>query len=123
MSDGRDAVSTVPSDRWNIDEYFDPDPDVPGRMSTRWGGFLDQIDQFDAPFFGIARREAAWHKPQQRILLECVWEAIESAGCAPRSLHGTSVGVFVGMSTHDYHSLALARGEEAIDAYTATGTP
>lgn len=58
LSRGVDAVREVPADRWDIDAWYDPDPDAPGKMSTRWGGFLDSVDQFDADFFGISRREA-----------------------------------------------------------------
>ncbi len=121
LSNGRDAVREVPAERWAIDDYYDPNPDAPGRMSTRWGGFLDEVDQFDAPFFGISRREAASMDPQQRLLLEVCWEALEHAGQSPRKLSGTPTGVFAGLSTSDYHHLLLARGEGSIDAYVATG--
>jgi acyl transferase domain-containing protein/acyl carrier protein len=122
LDQGRDAVSEVPPDRWNIEEYFDPDPDAAGRMSSRWGGFLNSVDTFDAAFFGISRREAVSIDPQQRILLEVCWEALENAGQSPHKLHGSQTGVYVGISTGDYHHLLLDRGHEAIDAYLATGS-
>ena len=122
LDEGRDAVSEVPPNRWDVDAFYDPDPDTPGRMSTRWGGFLDQVDQFDAPFFGISRREAVGMDPQHRLLLETCWEALEYAGQSPRALSGSSTGVFLGISTGDYFGLLRADGLEAMDTYIATGT-
>ena len=122
LAAGRDAVTQVPEDRWDGLAYYDPDPDAPGRTATLWGGFLPGIDLFDGPFFSISRREAVSMDPQQRLLLEVCWEALEHAGQSPRKLTGTSTGVFVGLSTNDYYNLLLGRGEEALDAYLASGT-
>ena len=119
---GSDAIGEVPSGRWDSAAYYDPDPDAPGRISTRWGGFLSQIDCFDAAFFGIAGREAISMDPQQRLLLEVCWEALENAGYSPRGLKGTQTGVFVGIGSTDYHRILLERGENAIDAYLASGS-
>src|SRR5581483_6549528 len=122
LRDGIDAISEVPPDRWDIDTFFDPDPDAPGKMYARHGGFLKGIDRFDPGFFGISPREAVSLDPQQRLLLEVSWEALEHAGQAPAKLVGSRSGVFVGISTTDYGQL-LARSQDAarLDAYVGTG--
>ncbi|WP_197504952.1 polyketide synthase, partial [Mycobacterium sp. E3305] len=89
LVDGRDAVGEVPADRWDADEFYDPDPQAPGRMTTKWGGFVDDVSGFDADFFGITPREAVAMDPQQRMLLEVAWEALEHAGLPPDSLSGS----------------------------------
>ena len=123
MLNGVDAVTEVPADRWDMERYFDPDPDAVGKTYTRWGAFLRNVDQFDAAFFGISRREAQNVDPQQRLLLECSWEALEHAGISPASLMGTQASVFVGISTHDYSLRVNNTGKGHLgDAYIATGT-
>ncbi len=123
LMQGTDAVREVPRDRWDVDAYYDPDPDVPGRIATRWGGFLDGVDQFEAQLFGVSPREAETMDPQQRLLLEVGWEALEHAGCAPDRMRGTRTGVFVGIGTSDYAQMQLARSSaSSIDAYLATGS-
>jgi acyl transferase domain-containing protein/acyl-CoA synthetase (AMP-forming)/AMP-acid ligase II/acyl carrier protein len=118
LRDGMDAITEVPSDRWNIDDYYSEDGDKPGSMNTRFGGFLKEVDHFDRAFFGISPREAERMDPQQRILLETAWEALEDAGIDPQA--GTrSVGVFVGVSSNDYGRL---QGDAStLDAYVGTG--
>jgi amino acid adenylation domain-containing protein len=118
---GRDAIREVPTDRWDIDAIYDPNPDAPARMSVRTGGFLDAVSGFDAPFFGIAPREAMSMDPQQRLLLEVAWEALESAGLAADQLAGAPAGVFVGVCNSDHFLRMLHRGAETIDAYLASG--
>ncbi|HET7695310.1 MAG TPA: SDR family NAD(P)-dependent oxidoreductase [Vicinamibacterales bacterium] len=117
LRDGRDAVSEVPADRWDIDAFYDPDPDARGKMYTRAGAFLRDIDRFDAAHFGITPREARTIDPQQRLLLELTWEALEDAGYAPDGFTGRDVGVFVGISINDYGQL-LVQAREA-DSYAA----
>lgn len=121
LREGREAIGEVPADRWDIDAYFDPDPDAPGRMSVRKGGFLARADEFDAAFFGIAPREASTMDPQQRLLLEVSWQALENAGIAPERLAGTATGVFVGICNSDHFHRLLQRGPASIDAYLASG--
>ena len=124
LREGRNAVVEIPKDRWDIADYFDPDPEARGKMSTRWGAFIDSVDRFDADFFGITPREARSMDPQQRILMEVVWEALEDAGHADlEELEGSSTGVFVGVTTDDYGQLMMqARGLKGIDTYFASGT-
>jgi phthiocerol/phenolphthiocerol synthesis type-I polyketide synthase D len=122
LVDGRDAVSEVPADRWDADAFYDPDPQAPGRMTTKWGGFVDDVAGFDADFFGITPREAVAMDPQQRILLEVAWEALEHAGLAPDSLSGSRTAAIMGVSAWDYTILNLERKAE-IDAYMSTGNP
>ena len=102
MCDGRDAVTTVPPNRWDVEAYYDADRNAPGKMYTKCGAFLDQVDQFDAAFFGISPREAVAMDPQQRLALEVSWEAIERAGHPPAELRGSRTGVFMGVMTQDY---------------------
>jgi phthiocerol/phenolphthiocerol synthesis type-I polyketide synthase D len=119
---GGDGISEVPADRWDADEFYDPDPSAPGRMTTKWGGFISDVAGFDAEFFGIAPREAQAMDPQQRILLEVAWEALEHAGIPPDSLAGSRTAVIAGLSTWDYMLVSVARRTE-IDAYLSTGIP
>ena len=86
LREGADLVSATPPDRWSLDDWYSPDPDAPGKAATKWGGFLDTVDQFDRRFFGITPKEAASMDPQQRLLLETTWHALEDAGvCRRRS--------------------------------------
>ncbi|MEQ8971994.1 MAG: beta-ketoacyl synthase N-terminal-like domain-containing protein [Coleofasciculus sp. C1-SOL-03] len=117
---GVDAIREVPPDRWDIKAYYDPDPDTPGKMYSRYGGFLEQVDQFDPQFFGITPREAVSLDPQQRLLLEVSWEALEQSGISPQTLVGSRTGVFVGMGIDDY-AKAQIKTSTPIDAYTGSG--
>jgi acyl transferase domain-containing protein/SAM-dependent methyltransferase/acyl carrier protein len=121
MTEGREAISEVPPDRWDIDAFYDPNPDAPGKMSTRRGGFLSGIDQFDPEFFSISPREAAGMDPQQRMLLEVAWEALEHAGQSADLLEGSRTGVFAGLCNTDYYLMRYESGPGSIDAYVATG--
>ena len=124
LEDNIDAVCTVPSDRWDADQYYDPDPSIPGTSISNEGGFLTcPIDGFDAHFFSISAREARQLDPQQRLLLETMWEAFENAGIDITRLKGSRTGVFLGMSSDDYaHAHRNSYRRELIDAYTLTGT-
>ncbi len=120
MRNGQDCVTEVPESRWDVDKFYDPDPTVPDKANTRWGGFLSQVDQFDPQFFGIAPREVTTMDPQQRLLLEVTWEALEDAGHIPDTLRGSQTGVFIGIGTHDY-SIMLWQ-QPVNDPYATTGT-
>src|ERR1700738_1508802 len=123
LRDGRDAVSEVPKDRWDVDEFFDPEPGASGKVVTRRAGLVDDVTGFDAPFLGMSTRETRFMDPQHRLLLETAWRAVEHSGTAPSALADTNTGVFVGLATHDY--LAMAADEldyPEIEAYLAIGT-
>ncbi|GAF72012.1 unnamed protein product, partial [marine sediment metagenome] len=122
LHDGVDTVTEVPPERWDVDAYYDPDPDAPGKAYTRWGAFLENVDKFDPQFFGITPREAVSMDPQQRLLLEVSWHALEHAGQAPAKLAGSPTGVFVGMTSSDYVHLQIKTGDLTnTDAYFSTG--
>ena len=122
LSEGRDAIVEVPASRWDVNAYFDPDPNAPGKVCSRFGGFIDHMDRFDAAFFGISPREAESLDPQQRLLLEVAHEAFEGGGVAGDQLLGSSTGVFVGLANGDYYCLLTGHCRERIDAYMGTGT-
>ncbi len=114
LHEGIDAVTEIPSDRWDIESYYDPDPEAPLAAYTRQGSFIQQVDQFDPQFFGISPREVVSLDPQQRLLLEVTWEALENAGIAPNHLKNSKTGVYVGICTDDYTSIQLATGTAKI---------
>ena len=116
---GVDAITEMPK-RWDIDSLYDPEPATPGKMNTRWGGFLEQVDRFDPSFFGISPREAERMDPQQRLVLEVAWESLENSGIVPSKLSGTQTGVFMGIGNYDYGRL-LAQDLTDISAYDGTG--
>src|SRR6478736_4629411 len=118
---GDDLVTEVPPDRWDADEYYDPQPGVPGRSVTKWGGFLDDVAGFDSEFFGINEREATAIDPQHRLLLETSWEAMEHAGLTREAMADSLTGVFVGLTHGDYQ--LLAADAHAVEApYGFTGS-
>jgi acyl transferase domain-containing protein/acyl carrier protein len=120
IRNGLDEITEVPPDRFKVHDVYDPDPTVPGKINTRWGGFLDGVDQFDPQFFGISPREAERMDPQQRLLQEVSWEALEDAGQAPEQIAGSRTGVFVGISNNDYGRHQFSNFSQ-IDAYAGTG--
>ncbi len=121
LAGGVDAITEVPKGRWDAEALFDSDPTAPGRLNTRWGGFLDHVDQFDPQFFGISPREAMQMDPQQRLVLELVWEALEDAGIPPSGLKDSRTGVFIGALFTDYALLKDRAGAEAITTHSSTG--
>ncbi|WP_394831622.1 type I polyketide synthase [Pendulispora rubella] len=123
LDEGIDAVTEVPLERWDIDAWYDPDPDAAGKMISRWGGFLNtaELERFDAPFFGLSPGEARSIDPQLRLLLETSWEALERAGISPERLMGSDTGVYVGLSSTEYQVRAMADITRA-DAYSGLGT-
>ena len=122
LTDGRDAVSEVPADRWNVERFYDAEPGVAGKSIAKRGGFLESIDQFDPQFFGISPREAPYIDPQQRLLLETAWEALEDAGVVLDLENGTDIGVFMGVSHTDYQNIqGGAADRSGISSHSPTG--
>jgi acyl transferase domain-containing protein/acyl carrier protein len=117
LADGVDAITEIPADRFDAAAFYDPTPGTPGKMSYRWGGFVEDIEGFDPAFFRISPREAASIDPQQRLLLEVAWEAVEDAGEAAGHLAGSRTGVFVGEVNSDYGDNVVASGPAAIDSF------
>jgi acyl transferase domain-containing protein/acyl carrier protein len=119
LREGADAITEIPPYRFDVEDVYDPRPGIPGKINTRWGGFLEGVDEFDPYFFGISSREAAAMDPQQRVMLEVSWEAIEDAGLVPEDLDAGQTGVFVGTCNNDY--VDLLEDPADIDIYFAGG--
>ena len=102
LSQGYSAVTEVPADRWDVDKYYSEDERAPGKMYTKYGAFIDNIDQFEPEFFSLTPREAERMDPQQKLFLEVAWEAIESAGLLTEDLFESKTGVYLGISSHDF---------------------
>ena len=119
LHDGLDTITEVPKNRWNIDAYYDPDPDKTSKICTRNGGFLNEVDTFDAHFFNISPREAMSLDPQQRLLLEVSWQSLENSHQVHEQLYKSPTGVFIGICSNDYGKQILAAQEP--DAYFGTG--
>jgi len=122
LQQGRDAITEIPADRWDVAATYSTDPNDPTRMYTRHIGALAAVDQFDANFFGISPREANALDPQQRLLLEVCWEALEQAGLPPDQLRRTATGVFIGLSTNDYSQVIQASASARRDHHHFLGT-
>lgn len=122
LEKGKDAIGEVPKDRWNIDALYDKDPQAKGKIYTKLGGFIEDVEGFDYSFFGITPIEAKRMDPQQRLLMELSWEALEDAKLIPTDLNGSKTGVFVGISGNDYLQLQTKQCKyEEIDPYVTTG--
>src|ERR1700731_976219 len=123
LVEGREAVSDVPPDRWNVERFYDAEPGAAGESIAQGGGFVEGIDKFDPQFFGISLREAPYVDPLHRLLLETTWEAIEDAGLVLDLEKGADIGVFVGLSHSDYQGIQHTVADRAgISAHTSTGT-
>ncbi len=124
LVNGRDGIVPVPPERWPVDAHYDPDPDAPGKICSREGGFIDQpVGHFDAAFFSISPREAESMDPQQRLLLELCWEALEHANYVPEKLFQSNSGVFIGASSQDHATRILGEAPFTdIDGYYGTGS-
>lgn len=123
LIEGRDGIGEIPRGRWDVERFFDSDPNAAGKMSTSRGGFIDDVDAFDPLFFGMSPKEAVYVDPQQRLMLEVAWEALENAQLLPEQLHGSRTGVLVGISTMDYCNLiSELLPKEEISRHIGTGT-
>jgi acyl transferase domain-containing protein len=116
-----DAITEVPPQHWDAKAYYDPNPSALGKICTPYGGFVPNLQEFDASFFRIAPREAISLDPQQRLLLEVTWEALENAAIAADKIQGSQTGVFIGICGIDYWHQLLNRHQTTIDAYLTTG--
>lgn len=118
---GEDKITEVPADRWPREAFYHPDPSMPGKAISYWGGFLENIDQFDPFFFGISPIEAKHMDPQQRLLMELSYEALDDAGFEKEHLDGTRTGVFIGISVNEYGHFQFG-DPSAITSHSGTGS-
>ena len=121
LSTGGDAISEIPNDRFELEHFYDPRPATPGKVMTRWGGFLGRLDAFDADFFGISPREAERIDPAQRLILETAWESLEDAGANISRLDGSRTGVFIGQWLSDFESRLFTDARDT-DFFMTTGS-
>jgi acyl transferase domain-containing protein/acyl carrier protein len=121
LREGRSGIRPLPRDRWDVDAFTPGDQEEKGKIQTTGGGFLDAIDQFDAPFFGISPLEAQYTDPQQRLLLETAWEALENANVNPAALRHGNGGVYIGASSFDYALELDSLSYPETDGHLASG--
>ena len=116
-----DAITDIPKERFDVDEFYDPTPGKRGKIAIKEGGFLENIEEFDPLLFGIAPREANYLDPQQRLLLEVAWEALEDGGVVLDDVAGSQTAVFVGLWLNDFETLLLQNTDQS-DFYMTTGS-
>lgn len=123
LASGGDAITEVPPERWDNELFYDQNASVPGKVSTKWAGFLDHIADFDPALFGVSSFEASEIDPQQRLLMETSWRLLEQVGLKKEAIAGSATGVFVGISTNDYlyMKIKLMPGMESFNAYSGLG--
>jgi acyl transferase domain-containing protein len=121
LEKGVNSIGEFPPQRWSVEKFYSQAPDEPNKSISKWGGFIEGVDLFDADFFAISPREAQRMDPQQRIILELSWSCLEDAGYSPKQLSGSPVGVFIGICNYDYDGLQH-RQENNIDGHSGTGT-
>lgn len=123
LANGTDAITEVPADRWDNALFYNEKPAVPGKLNTKWAGFIDEVDHFDPALFGISGYEANEIDPQQRLVLETSWRLLEHTGWKKDHLKGSNTGVFVGISTNDYlyMKIKLIPGMDSFNAYSGLG--
>ncbi|MDQ1352143.1 MAG: polyketide synthase PksN, partial [Acidobacteriota bacterium] len=120
LEEGKDLVTEITPERWQSLGYRGESVDEPAAIRAQWGGFLKDVDKFDAEFFNISSREAVLMDPQQRIFLEITWQAIEDAGYKASDLAGSHTGLFVGVAGNDYYDV-LRDNTDKMDAHVITG--
>ncbi|MBU8854954.1 SDR family NAD(P)-dependent oxidoreductase [Bacillus sp. FJAT-26377] len=120
LEKGKDLITEIPKDRWDWGNYYGDAHEEKNKTNVKWGGFINEVDKFDADFFGISPHEAKLMDPQQRIFLENVWKTIENAGYKASDFSGTNTGVFVGVSNMDYYEI-LNKYQDEIEAHVPTG--
>ncbi|MCP4043983.1 MAG: polyketide synthase, partial [Gammaproteobacteria bacterium] len=120
LQQGVNSIREVPSERWDVNQYYSPDMKRPNTSNSKWCGIVDGVDQFDHRFFNISAREANNMDPQQRMLLQETWHCIEDAGVNPKQLSEQTTGVYVGVMANDYGQEA-AHPERTVDPYAGLG--
>ncbi|MBN9669609.1 non-ribosomal peptide synthetase [Roseibium aggregatum] len=120
LKEGRNTISEVPPERWDWRDYWGDPLSEPGKGNVKWGGFIEDIEAFDAPFFGVSAPEARMMDPQQRLLLTEAWRVMEDAGYAPSALAGSKTGVFIGTADTGYSRLIAEAGVK-VEGYSMTG--